>query len=64
MNPDLLKHPVYGNPKGPQYPKVLRFMDDSKNLFDVLKAVKPKVVFNSDIVFTTGPRMRAHIDHE
>ena len=64
MNPDLLKHPVYGNPKGPQYPKVLRFMEDSKNLFDVLKKVQPKVVFNSDIVFTTGPRMRAHLDHE
>jgi imidazolonepropionase-like amidohydrolase len=64
MNPDLLKHPVYGNPKGPQYPKVLRFMEDSKNLFDVLKKVEPKVVFNSDIVFTTGPRMRAHLDHE
>ena len=64
MNPDLLKHPVYGNPKGPQYPKVLRFMEDSKNLFEVLKKVEPKVVFNSDIVFTTGPRMRAHLDHE
>jgi len=64
MNPDLLKHPVYGNPDGPQYPKVLRFMEDSANLFEVLKEVKPKIVFNTDIVFTTGPRMRAHIDHE
>ena len=64
MNPDLLKHPVYGNPEGPQYPKVLRFMEDSKGLFDVLRSVKPKVVFNSDIVFTTGPKMRAHLDHE
>ena len=64
MNPDLLKHPVYGNPEGPQYPKVLRFMEDSAGLFDVLKEVKPKIVFNTDIVFTTGPRMRAHIDHE
>ncbi len=64
MNPDLLKHPVYGNPEGPQYPKVLRFMEDSKRLFDVLRSVKPKVVFNSDIVFTTGPKMRAHLDHE
>lgn len=64
MNPDLLKHPVYGNPEGPQYPKVLRFMEDSANLFEVLKKVKPKIVFNSDIVFTTGPRMRAHLDHE
>ena len=64
MNPDLLKHPVYGNPEGPQYPKVLRFMEDSKNLFEVLRSVKPKVVFNSDIVFTSGPRMRAHLDHE
>ena len=64
MNRDLLKHPVYGNPDGPQYPKVLMFMEESKGLFDVLKKVKPKIVFNTDIVFTTGPRMRAHIDHE
>jgi imidazolonepropionase-like amidohydrolase len=64
MNPDLLKHPVYGNPEGPQYPKVLEFMEESKNLFDVLRKVKPKTVFNTDIVFTTGPKMRAHIDHE
>jgi imidazolonepropionase-like amidohydrolase len=64
MNQDLLKHPVYGNPNGPQYPKVLTFMESSKNLFNVLKKVKPKTVFNTDIVFTTGPRMRAHIDHE
>ena len=64
MNRDLLKHPVYGNPNGPQYPKVLAFMENSMNLFNVLKKVKPKTVFNTDIVFTTGPRMRAHIDHE
>ncbi|KAA1188876.1 amidohydrolase family protein [Pseudohalioglobus sediminis] len=64
MNRDLLKHPVYGNPNGPQYPKVLTFMESSKNLFNVLKKVKPKTVFNTDIVFTTGSRMRAHIDHE
>ena len=64
MNPDLLKHPVYGNPAGPQYPKVIQFMENSKNLFTVLKKVKPKTVFNTDIVFTTGPRMRSHIDHE
>ncbi|MGI9364052.1 MAG: hypothetical protein ACR2O8_02630, partial [Rhizobiaceae bacterium] len=30
----------------------------------VLKTVKPKIVFNTDVVFTTGPKMRAHIDHE
>jgi len=64
MNPDLLDHPVYGNPEGPQFPKVQRFMRDSANLFEVLKEVEPKVVFNSDIVFTTGPAMRAHLDHE
>ena len=64
MNPDLLKHPVYGNKTGPQYPKVLRFMKDSENLFSVLREVRPKIVFNTDVVFTTGPKMRAHIDHE
>ena len=64
MTPDLLKHPVYGNPAGPQYPKVVEFMERSKGLFDVLNKVKPKIVFNTDIVFTTGTAMRNHIDFE
>ncbi len=64
MNADLLRHPVYGNPDGPQYPKVQRFQKDSANLFDVLREVKPKVLFNTDIVFTTGSPMRAALDHE
>ncbi|MGI9518253.1 MAG: amidohydrolase family protein [Pirellulaceae bacterium] len=64
MTPDLLKHPVYGNPAGPQYPKVVEFMERSQGLFDVLRSVKPKIVFNTDIVFTTGVPMRSHIDFE
>ena len=39
-------------------------MEDSKNLFTVLKKVKPKIVFNTDIVFTIGAPMHAHMDHE
>ena len=42
MTPDLLKHPVYGNPDGPQYPKVVEFMERSKRLSEVLKKVKPR----------------------
>ena len=64
MTPDLLKHPVYGNPAGPQYPKVMEFMEKSKRLGEVLRKVKPKIVFNTDIVFTTGIPMRNHIDFE
>ena len=64
MNKDLLEHPVYGNPEGPQYPKVKEFQANSKNLFNILKAVKPKIVFNTDMVFTQGAAMRAVIDHE
>lgn len=64
MTPDLLKHPVYGDPAGPQYPKVLEFAEKSKGLFEVLNKVKPNVVFNTDIVFTTGIPMRSHIDFE
>jgi imidazolonepropionase-like amidohydrolase len=64
MNPALLSHPVYGNPEGPQYPKVVEFQERSKHLFDVLKKVQPKIVFNTDVVFTQGAAMRAVIDHE
>ena len=64
MNPDLLSHPVYGNPEGAQYPKVLQFQEDSKNLFNVLKTVKPKIVFNTDVVFTPSAAKRAIVDHE
>lgn len=64
MNPDLLSHPVYGNPDGPQYPKVMEFQEKSKNLFNVLRKVKPKVVFDSDIVFTSSVQKRAVLDHE
>ncbi|TRX53437.1 metal-dependent hydrolase family protein [Thalassomonas sp. M1454] len=64
MNPDLLKHPVYGNPDLPQYPKVVEFMEKSKNLFKHLRKVKPKIVFNTDIVFTTGAALRSGIDFQ
>ncbi len=64
MNPALLSHPVYGNPDGPQYPKVLEFQEQSKNLFQVLRKVKPKIVFDTDVVFTPSLAKRAIIDHE
>lgn len=64
MNPGLLEHPVYGNPDGPQYPKVLEFQKKSKGLFEVLKKVKPKIVFDTDVVFTPSVAKRAIIDHE
>jgi len=64
MNPELLTHPVFGNPEGPQYPKVKEFQERSKTFADVINKVEPKVVFNTDIVFTTGYAMRATIDFE
>jgi imidazolonepropionase-like amidohydrolase len=64
MDPLALKHPVYGNPNGPQYPKLLTFMKESENLFDYIKEVEPIVVFNTDFVFLDIPGVRAGLDHE
>ena len=45
MTPDLLKHPVYGDPEGPQYPKVVEFMEKSKGLAEVLREHGAEIVF-------------------
>lgn len=63
MHTDILKHPLYGTP-GPQNTKVLQFHEGSRSLIEILKKVKPKIVFNTDSVFCPKSVARAHRSFE
>jgi len=57
------QHPLYGNPDGPQYPKMMQF-DEAKEKFKKLaNKYKPKMVFNSDAVMNTVQSSRAIRDN-
>jgi imidazolonepropionase-like amidohydrolase len=47
-----LKHPVYGDPTGPQYPKMLQFDKARDPFLTLARKHKPKMVFNSDVVLS------------
>jgi len=64
MDPLALEHPVYGNPDGPQYPKLLTFMKNSENLFQYIREIEPVIVFNTDFIFLSVEGVRPGIDHE
>jgi imidazolonepropionase-like amidohydrolase len=64
MDPLALEHPVYGNPEGPQYPKLITFMRNSENLFKYIREIEPDVVFNSDFILLDMKGVRPGVDHE
>ena len=64
MTSYLSQHPVYGNPHTPVGAKTLDFQAQTKDLFEHLRKVKPKILFNTDIVFTQGEALRAGIDYQ
>lgn len=64
MSPMLFEHPVYGAEGSPQRIKAEQFQEGSRNLVEVVNQVGHKVVFNTDLVFTRGPGLRAGIDFE
>ncbi len=64
MSDLIIQHPVYGNPANPSYKKVMSAREQSKNLFNVIRKVKPKVVFNSDFVFLKDVMLRKSVDYE
>ena len=64
MDPLVFEHPVYGNPDGPQYPKLLKFMKNSEKLFEYIREVVPVVVFNTDFIFLVIEGVRPGVDHE
>ena len=64
MTPEALDHPVYGKPGTPQNIKSLEFQALSKGFVDVIKKVRPKVVFAVDVVNLTGVNARRARDFE
>jgi imidazolonepropionase-like amidohydrolase len=64
MTPHFLKHPTYGKPGSPQRAKLDQYQGMSRGFVSVIEKVRPKTVFNTDIAFTTGEGLRAHIDFE
>jgi imidazolonepropionase-like amidohydrolase len=61
---EALRHPVYGDPTGPQYPKMLQF-DKARDTFLALaRKHKPKMVFNSDVVLSDRFVGRANRDFQ
>ena len=58
-----MKHPVYGDPKGPQYPKMIQFLSKRDGFLKLAKRYKPKMVFNTDIVLSNLATTRAMRDN-
>jgi imidazolonepropionase-like amidohydrolase len=64
LTPEALLHPAYSTPGTPQNIKALEFQALSKNFIDVIKKVKPKVVFAADVVSLNGENARRNRDFE
>ena len=61
---EILKHPVYGNRNSFEYERVLEMKEKTRNFVDIVKRVKPNIVFSIDVVSTNGVEARKHRDHE
>ncbi len=64
LTPEGLSHPAYSIPGTPQYIKAQEFAALSKNFVDIIKKVKPKLVFAIDVVFLNGVDARKNRDFE
>ena len=64
MSENLFKHPVYGNTASPVYIKAKQFQEGAANFVSLVNKYRPKLVFGSDVVFSTRSYYRQHIDHE
>lgn len=64
MSEDILTHPVYGNPATFEYERTLMMKEGTAKFAEVIKKVKPNIVFSIDIVSTNGMAARHHRDHE
>lgn len=62
MDPALLKHPNYAMPT--VRPKLVEYLEGSKNLDKYIRKYKPKIVHNVDTVLSTIPFGRQHRDFE
>jgi imidazolonepropionase-like amidohydrolase len=61
---EIFKHPIFGDKNSFEYPRVIEMKENSKNFVDIIKTVKPNIVFSSDIVSTNGVPSRQQRDHE
>ncbi len=64
VSDEIFKHPVFGNKDSFQYARVVELKENTKNFVDVIKKVRPNIVFSSDIVSTSGIAARQQRDHE
>lgn len=64
VSDEIFKHPVFGNKSSFEYARTVEMQENSKNFVDVIKKVKPLVVFSSDIVSTNGLTARQARDFE
>jgi imidazolonepropionase-like amidohydrolase len=64
VSEDSFKHPLYGNPKNPQYIKLKQFMEKSKNFAKWVKKHNVKWSFGDDLVLSTQTFFRQHLDYE
>ena len=64
VSDEIFNHPVFGNPKSFEYPRVIAMKEQAKDFVEIMKKVKPKMVFSSDIVNSSGIPARQHRDHE
>lgn len=63
LSPDLFKHPVYGAEGSPQRLKSEQFQALARDFISIAQEVGQKMVFDSDLVFMTGPAFRASLDY-
>jgi imidazolonepropionase-like amidohydrolase len=64
LTPEGIAHPAYSIPGTPQYIKAREFQANSKNFVEIIKKVKPKLVFAVDVVFLNGVDARKNRDFE
>ncbi|MEP5566294.1 MAG: amidohydrolase family protein [Halioglobus sp.] len=64
VSDEIFNHPVFGNKSSFEYARTVEMKENAKNFVDVIKKVKPLVVFSSDIVSTNGLTARQARDFE
>jgi imidazolonepropionase-like amidohydrolase len=60
----ILQHPLYGNPDTFEGQRTLMMKELTKDFVDIVRRVKPNLVFSIDVVSTNGAAARAHRDYE
>jgi len=64
VSDEIFNHPLFGDESSFMYTRTVDMKENSKNFVDVIKKVKPLVVFSSDIVSTHGIPARQARDFE